>query len=88
MTYDTWKATKPSCDPAQHASRRTLFPYSCSGLVRMVQDAADRRFVGGWHDKNRVADAVQQAKHVMREARALGLYPTTAQLEAETRLAA
>lgn len=68
---------------------RKVFGYACDGLVRMVRDAANpkmREFVPylGW----RIPNAVGMAKEVMRRARRLGLYPTVALLEAETRKAA
>lgn len=88
MNYDTYISTEPERDRPQVAARRALFPSSCDGLVTAVRHAADPSLVGGWEGRTRVGDAVWLAKHVMREARALGLYPSTAQLEAETRMVA
>lgn len=58
----------------------------CDVLVRDVRAAASRDWDGYY--SNPVSAAVVRARNTMREARRLGLYPSTAQLEAETRKAA
>lgn len=63
-----------------------LFRCACDGLVRDIRDACAIEWVAY---RGHLSDiAWFQARIVMRMARELGLYPTTAQLERETREAA
>lgn len=70
------------------------FEFDCDGLLSilaaMSNPSVDTRKGGqyayewNWYGQPGHR-GVEQAKHVMREARRIGLYPTTAQIEAELR---
>ena len=63
--------------------------YAIGGMLSAIKDAADPKYPEWSPYRGNVSGiAVFYAKHVMREARKAGLYPTTAQLEAELRQAA
>lgn len=68
------------------ASDRYYYAGMCDYLLRTVIDACTLEWVP--YRGNLTTLAVFQAKLVMRRARHMGMYPTTAQLDAELRQAA
>lgn len=65
---------------------RYFFDCACDALVRDVRYAAIKDWMPYWGDTD--ARALWQLHLVIKRAREMGLYPTTAQLEAEARRAA
>ncbi len=65
------------------------FTFDREGLIESVRDAANPAYPK-WsaYYGDAIGRAVWQAKYVLRRARTLGIYPSTAQLEAECRKAA
>lgn len=65
-------------------AQRLFFGYACDGLVRCVHTAANRAIPDYVpYYGHVVSRSVWQARHVVREARKLGLYPSTEQLARE-----
>lgn len=76
--YDAWKTTEPDQSPDGNGCRLT-------GAARL---AADIELTLRYMVYEEPGLAAWWARQAVRTARGLGLYPTTAQLEAETRRAA
>lgn len=65
-------------------AQEVTFDLACEGLRRAMATACasvDDRYIGYYGTPSRIA--VWWTYHVVREARRLGLYPSTAQIEAE-----
>lgn len=65
---------------------RVFFDGACDALVTDIRHACAIDWMPYWGDTT--ARALWQLHHVLKRAREMGLYPYTAQLEAETRQAA